>query len=101
MLTATRAAFKFDGKSLRFLTAWAPPQPIVAKLAEMYPDLDLTHQFANEDIGMNCSEDGYHNGKLCDEYYPTGQEAIDYANGLCGYDGMEEDEDLDSGMSIK
>ena len=44
---------QFDGKSLHFLTAWAPPQPIVAKLAEMYPDLDFTHQFANEDIGMN------------------------------------------------
>lgn len=91
---------QFDGKSLRFLTAWAPPQPIVAKLAEMYPDLDFTHQFASEDIGMNCGEDGYHNGRLCDEYYPTGQEAIDYANDLWGYDGMEEDEDMDDGETI-
>ena len=72
----------------------------MAKLAELYPDLDFTHQFANEDIGMNCGEDGYHNGKLCDEYYPTGQEAIDYAYDLWGYDGMEEDEDMDDSETI-
>ena len=85
---------QFDGKSLHFLTAWAPPQPIVAKLAEMYPDLDFTHQFANEDIGMNCGEDEYHNGSLCGEYRPAQQEAVDFANDLWGYDGMEEDEDM-------
>ena len=85
---------QFDGKSLHFLTAWAPPKPIVAKLAEMYPDLDFTHQFANEDIGMNCGEDEYHNGSLCGEYRPAQQEAVDFANDLWGYDGMEEDEDM-------
>ena len=88
------AGVQFDGKSLHFLTAWAPPQPIVAKLAEMYPDLDFTHQFANEDIGMNCGEDEYHNGSLCGEYRPAQQEAVDFANDLWGYDGMEEDEDM-------
>ena len=42
---------QFDGKSLRFQTAGSPPKPIVTKLSEMYPDLDFTHQWADEDIG--------------------------------------------------
>ena len=98
---------QFDGKSLRFQTAWSPPQPIVAKLAEMYPDLDFIHQFASEDIGVNCGENEYHNGSLCGEYRPAGREAMEYANGLWGNDGqeedeeMEDDEDMDSGMSMK
>lgn len=91
---------QFDGKSLRFLTAWSPPQPVIAKLATMYPNLDFIHQFASEDIGVNCGEDEYHNGSLCGEYRPAGQEAVDYANGLWNLDGMEEDEDMDEGESM-
>ena len=91
---------QFDGKSLQFLTAWVPPQPIVAKLAEMYPDLDFIHQFASEDIGMNCGEDEYHNGSLCGEYRPAQQETVDFANDLWGYDGMEEDEAMDDGEDM-
>ena len=91
---------QFDGKSLRFLTAWSPPEPIIAKLAEMYPDLDFTHQWADEDIGYNCGEDEYHNGSLCGEYRPAGVEAVEYANGLWGNDEQEEDEDMDEEESM-
>jgi len=93
----------FDGKSLRFLTAWAPPTFVVEKLANMYPDLDFVHQWADEDIGYNCGEIEYHNGVVDSEFFPTGQEARDFANGLWGTDSMEEEEDeaMDSGMSMK
>lgn len=94
------AGVHFDGKTLQFLTAGSPPQPVIAKLSEMYPDLDFIHQFASEDIGVNCGEDEYHNGSLCGEYRPAGQEAVDYANGLWNLDGMEEDEDMDEGESM-
>ncbi|NBI19017.1 hypothetical protein D1841_16125 [Neglecta sp. X4] len=67
----------------------------------MYPDLGFTHQFADEDIGHNCGEDEYHNGSLCGEYRPAQQETVDFPNGLWGFDGMEEDGELDSGMSVK
>ena len=90
---------QFDGKTLQFLTAWAPPTPIVEKLAAMYPDLDVVHQWADEDIGYNCGEIEYHNGSPDGEFYPTGQEAVDYANGLWGFYGMAayEDESEDMG----
>ncbi len=89
---------QFDGKTLQFLTAWAPPTPIVEKLAAMYPDLDFGHQWADEDIGYNCGEIEYHNGSPDGEFYPTGQEAVDYANGLWGFYGMDEYEDESEDM---
>lgn len=89
---------QFDGKTLQFLTAWAPPTPIVAKLATMYPDLDFVHQWADEDIGYNCGEVEYHNGSPDGEFYPTGQEAVDYANSLWNFDGMDEDEEESEDM---
>lgn len=92
---------QFDGHSLRFWSAWSPPQPVIAKLSEMYPDLDFVHQFADEDIGHNCGEDEYHNGSLCGEYRPAGVEAVEYANSLWGNGELEEDEDLDSVISMK
>ena len=91
---------QFDGKSLRFQTAWSPPEPIIAKLAEMYPDLDFTHQWADEDIGQNCGEVEYHNGAPDGEFFPAGQEAVDYANSLWGNDEQEEDEDMDEEESM-
>lgn len=89
---------QFDGKTLQFLTAWSPPTPIMEKLAAMYPDLDFVHQWADEDIGHNCGEVEYHNGTPDGEFYPTGQEAVDYANGLWGFYGMDEDEDESEDM---
>jgi len=55
--------------------------------------LDFTHQFASDDIGVNCGEDEYHNGSLCGEYRPAGLEARNFANMLWERDCMEEDEE--------
>ena len=91
----------FDGKSLRFLTAGSPPQPVIAKLSEMYPDLDFVHQWADEDIGYNCGEVEYHNGVPDGEFFPVGQEAEDYANSLWGFDSMEDEEYTDEEESME
>ena len=91
---------QFDGKSLRFLTAWAPPTPIVAKLVQLYPDLDFVHQWADEDIGYNCGEVEYHNCAPDGEFFPVGQEAVDYANNLWRNDEQAEDENMDEEESM-
>lgn len=93
-----KGGVQFDGKTLQFLTAWAPPTPIMEKLAAMYPDLDFVHQWADEDIGYNCGEVEYHNGTPDGEFYPTGQEAVDYANSLWNFDGMDKDEEESEDM---
>ena len=50
-------------KELRFLTAWSAPHPILRKLSELYPALEITHQWADEDIGFNCGIAVYRAGE--------------------------------------
>lgn len=50
-------------KELRFLTAWSAPHPILQKLSELYPSLEITHQWADEDIGFNCGIAVYRAGE--------------------------------------
>jgi hypothetical protein len=48
---------------LDFDTAWSPCQPVIAKLAELYPTLSFKHSY--EESGMNFSGfDTYENGTL-------------------------------------
>lgn len=35
-----------------FLTAWSPPEPVIAKLAEMYPQVAITHHYLDEGGGF-------------------------------------------------
>lgn len=66
---------------LRFETAWTAPHPILKKLSEMAPDLEITHRWADEDFGMNCGERGYKNGEITGEFQPEGGsvEAYDFS----------------------
>ena len=68
-----------DGK-LTFLTAWSAPHPILQKLSEMYPDIEFEHEWADEDIGMNCGRYVYFDGERIEEYYPeSSRERIKFA----------------------
>lgn len=58
------------GDEIRFLTAWSAPHPILKKLSEMFPDVTINHKWADEDIGLNCGEHVYVDGKITDEYFP-------------------------------
>lgn len=68
-----------DGK-LTFLTAWSAPHPILEKMSEMYPDIKFKHEWADEDIGMNCGRYVYFDGERIEEYYPeSSRERIEFA----------------------
>lgn len=56
-------------KELRFLTAWSAPHPVIEKLAEMFPSVKFEHEWADEDIGMNCGRHVYYDGERIEEYY--------------------------------
>lgn len=60
-------------KEIRFLTAWSAPHPILEKLAKLFPDVKLEHEWADEDIGMNCGRCVYYDGERIEEYYPESQ----------------------------
>ncbi len=68
-----------DG-SLRFQSAWSAPHPVIKRLSEMYPDITIHHEWADEDIGSNCGEKTYKGGQILDEYYPDyGRRSKDFA----------------------
>ena len=63
-----------------FQTAWSAPHPVIEQLAKMYPDITITHKWADEDIGMNCGEYEYADGERIREYFPEiSKERIDFA----------------------
>lgn len=77
--------------TITFQTAWSAPHPILAKLAEMYPELSFEHTWADEDIGQNCGQRVYNGGECTEIYYPEDDEAVQFANNAWGYDDIDEE----------
>lgn len=70
-------------KELRFLTAWSAPHPILQRLSEQYPILEITHQWADEDIGFNCGTAVYRAGEQAElAIINDFGQAASFANGL-------------------
>ena len=55
---------RFDGDTLYFHTAWAAPHPVIEKLSEQFPDVRISHRWADEDLGCNCGERDYQDGEI-------------------------------------
>lgn len=73
-----------DGRIV-FVTANGAPHPVLKKLSEMYPDIIMRHQWADENVGYNCGARTYKGGQLIDEYIPDyGTRAVDFACGVMG-----------------
>ena len=80
----------FKDDRLTFLTAWSAPHPILEKLSEMYPDIKFEHEWADEDIGMNCGRYVYFGGERTEEYYPeSSRERIEFAARVMDSDPSE------------
>lgn len=84
-------AFRFDDddqysdSKITFVTANNAPHPILKKLSEMYPDITMRHQWADDNVGYNCGERTYKGGQVLDEYFPDyGKRAVDYACEVMG-----------------
>ncbi len=66
--------------TISFLTAWSAPHLVIEKLSQMFPTVTIEHEWADEDIGMNCGRRTYYNGEKVEEYYPDyGRESIEFA----------------------
>ncbi len=71
---------------LRFNTAWAPPHPVIQRMSEMFPEVSIHHEWADEDVGNNCGYADYQagDGEPC---YKDGQPDADrFALEVMGYD---------------
>lgn len=87
-----------DRLSIRFNTAWALPDPVLAKLVEMFPALTFEGRWADEDIGSNCGTWFGINGKMEVSFLDYGEDSIRLACDIWDYDpeeyfSEEDDED--------
>lgn len=61
--------FEFrDDDTIKFETAWSCPEPVLQKLAEMYPNIIIEHWWADEDCGSNSGYKTYGNGEVNGDY---------------------------------
>ena len=74
---------------MSFLTAWNAPEPVIAKLSEMFPTVSIHYVWADEDIGYNCGKRTYQGGVVTQEHIPTGHEAIELSCDLWDIDPEE------------
>ena len=75
---------------ITFNTAWSAPHPVVEKLSKMFPDVNIVHKWADEDLGNNCGEYEYFDGERIREHFPeTYKEGIDFACEMWGYDPVD------------
>lgn len=75
-----------DKKTIYFDTAWSPSVPLVKKLAEKYPQLKITHEYAEEQIAFYCGKHEYANGQLVErnDYEEYSKEAYELYFDLWG-----------------
>ncbi len=76
-------AWKGDDHGFQFSTAWSAPHPVLDALAKKYPDVRITHEWADEDIGQNCGRCEFENGECVYDYEPgTHKEALEFATAV-------------------
>lgn len=83
-------SIEFKPGRVWFLTAWAAPHPVIRMLSKMYPDLEITHEWANEDYGSDCGRIVYRGGEQLDEYYPEyNEDILDFVSNIFEIDKEE------------
>ena len=73
---------------LNFLTAWSTPEPIFSAIAAKYPELQISVEYADEDLGNNCGILNYEYGELTCHI----EEGYTFACELWGYEPEEEEQ---------
>ena len=59
-----------DDNTIRFDTAWSAPLPILQALSERFPTVEMTHTWADEDIGQNVGQLTVLNGEVIEANMP-------------------------------
>lgn len=71
---------QIDKDTIAFETAWSAPEPVIAQLAKMYPDVEIEHWWADEDMGSNTGYARYCDGKPDEVVYLDNGSSEAYAN---------------------
>jgi hypothetical protein len=67
-----------DENTICFDTAWSTPAPVIEELSSMFPNVEITLEFADEDFGHNCGKVVFLDGDTIDENIPKGGSAEAY-----------------------
>ncbi len=79
-----------EKNTIKFSTAWSAPHPVIAKLAELYPDIEIEHEWADEDIGFNCGKYIYRSGGRVEEYFPESRvDCVNFALRVKGFEPVD------------
>ena len=55
---------EYDGdRTISFMTAWTPPEPILKELSDRFTGVYITHRWAEEELGVNVGQREYLNGE--------------------------------------
>lgn len=69
---------RVNENTIRFQTAWSTPAPLIKTLSELFPDVKITMNYADEDIGSNTGVITAKNGKVSETAFDTrSKEAMD------------------------
>lgn len=64
--------FDQESQSIHFLTAWDTPMPVIDKLSQMFPEVEVDLQWADEDVGYNVGHVVLLAGKAIAGHIPEG-----------------------------
>ena len=68
-----------------FQTAWSAPHKVIEALAKFDPDIQISHYWADEDIGYNCGKALYVGGEVIEDcYYHGGIVGTEFACKIWG-----------------
>ncbi|MCR4646676.1 MAG: hypothetical protein K5695_14915 [Oscillospiraceae bacterium] len=62
------------GNPIYFSTAWSAPHPVVQKLSAIFPEVEIHHAWAEEQLGLSCGRRTYLGGEIIAITPPESQE---------------------------
>lgn len=84
--------------NMTFQTAWSTPSPVMLRLSELFPEINIEVKFADEDLGVNCGLYELYGGEILEDCDKDGSdEAFEFACEVWGYDPdeMREEYEMD------
>ena len=84
---ACHCSYNNEDKMLNFQTAQRTPLPVILKLSAAALGVQMSLEFADEDIGHNCGRVVFKNGDIREIYKPEeGREAFEFSAEVWDYD---------------
>jgi hypothetical protein len=75
-----------NSNSISFDTAWSAPHPIIEKLTQLFPDVEIEHKWADEDWGSNCGYCYAYDGSASSYYKDDDEDALEFSAEILGID---------------